>query len=74
MTKVFFAAGLVFFVSALLLEIAFVLLKLTAASGETTASPTSLYGLAVWGCIGVGIICWIVAAAILVVGHFRNRI
>jgi hypothetical protein len=70
--KTLFAAGLVLFVGALLLEVAFIMLRLTAASGDTTASPTSFYGLAVWGCIGAGILCWIIAAAIVITNHFRN--
>jgi hypothetical protein len=70
--KTLFAAGLVLFVGALLLEVAFIMLRLTAASGDTTASPTSFYGLAVWGCIGAGILCWIIAAAIVITDHFRN--
>ena len=70
----FFAAGLVLFFGALCLEIAFIMLRLTAPSGDTTASPTSFYGLAVWGCIGAGILCWIIAGAIAVANHFRNGI
>jgi uncharacterized membrane protein YvlD (DUF360 family) len=72
MAKVLFGAGLVLFFGALCLEIAFIMLRLTAASGDTAASPTSFYGLAVWGCIGAGILCWIIAAAIVITNHFRN--
>ena len=74
MAKVLFAAGLVLYFGALCLEIAFIMLRLTAAGGETTASPTSFYGLAVWGCIGAGILCWTIAAAIVIANHFRNGI
>jgi hypothetical protein len=72
--KVLFAGGLVFFFGALCLEIAFIMLRLTAASGTTTASPDSTYGLIVWGCIGAGILCWIIAAAIVITNHFRHGI
>jgi hypothetical protein len=72
--KVLFVAGLAFFVGALVVEIAFIMLRLTAAGGETTASPTSFYGLVVWGCIGAGILCWIIAAAIVITDHLRNGI
>jgi hypothetical protein len=72
MAKVLFAAGLVAFFAALVSEIGFIMLRLTAASGTTTASPGSVYGLIVWGCIGVGGVCWIIAAAIVAAGHFRN--
>jgi len=71
---VLFGAGLVLFFGALCLEIAFIMLRLTAASGDTTASPTSFYGLAVWGCIVAGIFCWIIAAAIVIINHLRNGI
>ena len=74
MAKVLFAGGLVFFVASLLSEIAFILLRLTAASGDTTASPGSFYGLVVWGCIGTGILCWLIAAAIVIANHLRNGI
>ncbi|MBN2098088.1 MAG: hypothetical protein JW753_00670 [Dehalococcoidia bacterium] len=70
MAKVLFAAGLVSFFAALVSEIGFIMLRLTTASGTTTASPGSVYGLIVWGCIGVGVFCWIIAAAIVVAGHF----
>jgi len=73
-SKVLFVAGLVSFVGALLLEIAFIMLRLTAADGDTAASTTSFYGLIVWGCIGTGILCWIIAAVIVITNHFRNGI
>jgi hypothetical protein len=72
--KVLFAAGLVSFGAALVSEIGFIMLRLTAASGTTTASPGSTYGLIVWGCIGAGILCWIIAAAIVITNHFRHGI
>jgi uncharacterized membrane protein YvlD (DUF360 family) len=74
MAKVMFGTGLVLLFGALCLEIAFIMLRLTAAGGDTTASPTSFYGLAVWGCIGAGIVCWIIAAAIVIANYFRNGI
>ena len=73
MAKALFVVGLVAFWGALLSEIAFIMLKLTAVSGETTASPTSMYGLVVWGCIGTGAACWVVAAALFLAQHFKAR-
>ena len=72
MAKALFVVGLLAFWAALLSEIAFIMLRLTAVSGETTASPSSTYGLVVWGCIGTGVLCWAVAAAILVSGRLRD--
>jgi hypothetical protein len=73
MAKALFVAGLLAFWAALLSEIAFIMLRVTAVSGETTASPSSIYGLVVWGCIGTGALCWTIAAAILVSGRLRDR-
>ncbi len=73
MAKVLFVVGLLAFWAALLSEIAFIMLRLTAVNGETTtASPSSTYGLVVWGSIGAGALCWAVAAAILVSGRLRD--
>lgn len=73
MAKALFVVGLLAFWAALLSEIAFIMLKLTAVNGETTASPSSIYGLVVWGCIGAGVLCWAVAAAILAAQHLKGR-
>jgi hypothetical protein len=67
------AGGLVAFFAALVSEISFIMLRLTAVSGTTAASPSSIYGVVVWGLIGLGIACWIIAAGIVVAKHFRNR-
>jgi hypothetical protein len=72
--KLLVVAGLISFIAALIAEVAFIMLRLTTASGSTTASPTSTMGLTVWGLIGLGILCWMIAAAIVLVGHFRNRV
>jgi len=72
--KLLLVAGLVSFILALIAELAFLLFGLTAASGSTTASPTSTMGLIVWGLIGLGIFCWMIAAAIVVIVHLRNRV
>ena len=73
MAKALFVAGLLAFWAALLSEIAIIMLRLTTVTGSTTATPTSTYGLAIWGLIGAGALCWAVAAAILVAHHFKGR-
>ena len=73
MGKVLFVAGLISFIVAFIAELAFMMLGLTAASEGTTASPSSSSALVVWGCIGLGVLCWMIAAAILLIDYFRNR-
>jgi hypothetical protein len=73
MAKALLVVGLLAFWAALLSEIAFIMLKLTAVDGETAASPSSIYGRVVWGCIGAGVLCWVVAAAIVVSQRLRSR-
>jgi len=70
---VLFAAGLASFVVALLAEIAFILLGLTAVSASSSAFPTWISGLVIWGCIGLGVLCWMIAATLALIGLFKNR-
>jgi hypothetical protein len=72
--KVLFVTGLISFIVAFIAELAFMMLGLTANSEATTGSPNSSYALVIWGCIGLGVLCWMIAAAILVIDYFRNRV
>ena len=74
MARVLFIIGLISFMLAFIAELAFMMLGLTAASEGTTGSPNSSSALVVWGCIGLGVLCWMIAAAILVFDYFRNRV
>ena len=69
-----FVAGLITFIAAFIAELAFMMLGLTAASEGTTASPSSSSALVVWGCMGLGVLCWMIAAAIVLSDYFRNRV
>jgi hypothetical protein len=71
--KVIFAAGLVSFVAAFITEITFILLGLTAVSGGSSTLPGWVSGLVIWGCIGLGVLCWLMAAALVLVRYLRNR-
>jgi uncharacterized membrane protein YhhN len=73
LAKVLFVAGLICFIVTFIAELAFIMLGLTAASQGTTASPGLSPGLVVSGCIGLGVLCWMIAAAILLIDYFRNR-
>lgn len=73
MVKVLLVAGLLAFWAGLLSELAFIMLRLTRASGASTASPTSVYGLVVWGCVGAGAACWIAGAVMAVSGLLKGR-
>jgi len=71
--KVLFAAGLASFILAFFAEIAFILLGLTAVNGSSGAFPTWISGLVIWGCIGLGVLCWIIAATLALIDLFKNR-
>ncbi len=73
MAKVLLVAGLLAFWAALLSELAFIMLRVTEASGTSTASPNSIYGLVVWGCIGTGALCWTIGAVVVVTGFLKSR-
>jgi hypothetical protein len=72
--KVLFVTGLISFIVAFIAELAFIMLGLTAAGEGTTASPSSSSALVVWGCIGLGVLCWMIAAAIVLIDYFKNRV
>jgi hypothetical protein len=71
--KALFVAGLVSFVVAFFAEIAFILLGFTAASGVSSASFSWVSGWVIWACIGLGVLCWVIAAAIVLINLFKNR-
>jgi len=71
--KALFAAGLISFILAFFAEIAFILLGLTAVSGSSAAFPTWISGLVIWGCIGLGGLCWMIAATLVLIDLFKNR-
>jgi hypothetical protein len=70
----FLVAALVSFIVAFIAELAFILQRQLAASPGTSGSPISSAGLIVWGFIGLGFLCCMIAAAILLISHFRNRL
>jgi hypothetical protein len=72
--KVLFVTGLISFIVAFIAELAFMMLGLTATSEGSTASPSSSSALVVWGCIGLGVLCWMIAAAIVLIDYFKNRV
>ena len=74
MARVLFIIGLISFMLAFIAELAFMMLGLTAASEGTTGSPNSSSALVVWGCIGLGVLCWMIAAALVLIDYFRNRV
>jgi hypothetical protein len=71
--KVLFVAGLTSFIVAFFAEIAFILLGLTVVSGGSSAFPTWISGLVIWGCIGLGALCWVIAATLALIDLFKNR-
>jgi uncharacterized membrane protein YhdT len=73
LAKVLFAAGLTSFILAFFAEIAFILLGLTAVSGGSSDFPTWISGLVIWGCIVLGVLCWMIAAALALIDLFKNR-
>jgi hypothetical protein len=71
--KVLFAVGLTSFIVAFFAEIAFIVLGLTTVSGGSSTFPAWVSGLVIWGCIGAGVLCWVIAASLALIDLYKNR-